>query len=236
MITIYYSTAKKLNKFLEFQDEFESNCLLLKDFQNLEFGKFELIKLLEENKDIDIFITIQASFRNDVNAVHDILKAINYLEKVVTYINHQHLENSRINQIKQQFQDRIRCFDVKGFINENIQTINDLTKFQLDRADEKNNKILPTHNVENILSKDRSRNLVFIRQTIQYLLLNCGGSTVVVGKVIGKDHSTIVHGREMFDNYLQYYATLREFHLLNELKTKMENILDIEHKKPICKI
>jgi hypothetical protein len=236
MITVYYTTSKKLSNFLEYQSTFESKCLLLKDFQDLEFTtKWQLVKLLEENNDIDIFVTKQVDFSNDVNAVHDILEALHYTQKVVTYINHQHLENSRINQINKQFQDKIKWFDIKGFINDNIQTINALTQFQINRADEKNAKILPMHTIENILSKDRSRNLVFIRHTIQYLLSNCGGSSIMVGKAMGKDHSTILYAKESYENYLQYYATLKEFHLLNELKNDMENKLGIEHKKPIHK-
>lgn len=69
------------------------------------------------------------------------------------------------------------------------------------------NKVIEKTGI-NILAKDRSKTKVLIRQAICYHLRQNSFSTPEIGKILGQDHSTIIHALKKIDLKKNEYIKL----------------------------
>jgi chromosomal replication initiation ATPase DnaA len=70
---------------------------------------------------------------------------------------------------------------------------------------------------ERVLGKSRLGRIVMCRQIIHWYLLNKGMQCTIVGKIFGKDHSTVLHSRKVINDMLNASYD-------NEYKTHIENL------------
>ncbi len=254
MITVHFISIKKRDDFLEFKKKIIKNYsnyhlvdfsnqtgidfildvdgsdnenmisrIIFSDFENCIYEKWYLLQILDKAKDVIIFI-------NDI--VYDLLSAqkvknlVNY-ENIIgnkfTYINYykNYKENKRAIEREAKNID-INGVDLKRFILENI---NDISILVFAYIQENTRAINYDFNVTNILSDNRNPRLVFTRHLITYILIKNKYTTVDVGNILDRDHSTIIYSRRVFENYLDIYATAKDTDLLHKLINNMKKYI-----------
>ncbi len=254
MVTVHFISIKKRDDFLDFktkiiekhsnyhvvdfskkigvdfilgsEDDGMVSRIIFSDFENCLYEKWYILQILDKAKDIIIFL-------NDI--VYDLLGAqkvkslINY-ENIIgnkfTYINYykNYKENKR--EIEREARNtNANGVDVKRFILENIKDISILV---FNYIPENSSAVNCDFNVTNILSDNRNVRLAFARHLITYILLKNKYSTVHVGDILNRDHSTIIYSRRVFENYLDIYATEKDTDLLKKLINNLKNYILIK--------
>lgn len=223
MITVYYTTENHNRDIIEFQQEFQDgNNVVLRDFQVKSLSKWELVKLFETSEtDIYIFITNNIFAYNIKRLFENYERLLNIQ---IIYINNKNDISSTSNKKSNLLAGKILALDLPLFFNQNISTFEKLTYQYTNLFASSVSTVAKNHiefNSDTVFGKSKHTKLLFPRQLIQYLLMELGGGSSVVGRLFKQDHSSISHNAKIIQDYISIYATKEDCKLIEELKTKL---------------
>lgn len=236
MITIHHTTAYYVDEVIKMQNDFiDNDNLVLRDFQEVELAKWELIKLIETHKNVVIFVTIPDMTREKINKMNDIKKICTLLNKEITY-NNFHFITKKTYQVKDYlFQDKVKNFDKVKFFEDNFNDFERLAyNFSGIIKDDKSKK-QPPFNTENVFGETRYFIFSFVRQLISYLLYEHGGNYIPIGICMNKNRTTTMSGIETISNYINYNIKLSDLRTIEELSEKLKIQLGVSKQQTICK-
>lgn len=248
MITVHYTSISKKRAFYNYKEsiinqypeylliDFDGGLIrlnplpnsnmgiIISDFENCNFDKYILMQILEKSKDVHLFINKNVSrYAKDIALVNN-LRYYEYLlgsEKFI-YINHACI--NRVNNLyvgdtmNLYHSDMNKIVDLYKFINDNEHEI----KLLIDRYISSNAKNdYNYYTFDNIMSKSRLPKLCFIRHLLAYLFIENDCTSVYVGHILRKDHSTILHSVTVIKDYLEIYANNQDRMIIENLVKKM---------------
>jgi hypothetical protein len=197
--------------------------VVIDDFPNFKLPEWFLMKLITECEELHIFIKYEKIFisisnirfyRNLDRYAKILGVEFKYINEYLIYKKENPSQDSKINKKNLNFSELL-TFDLRKFFDNNIE---DITNLSLTYN---HNEYASHIDFDVILSKNRYRRVLFIRQLLVYLLYKSNFSSVLIGKMLQRDHSTILSARDFFMDFVYIYFTEKDKEKLNQLRQKL---------------
>lgn len=197
--------------------------VVIDDFNNFKLPQWFLIKLMTECEELHIFMQYQKIFYKIqyVKMYKHIDKYAKILGIKFNYISEYSIhKKEKIKHIHKINQNAInteltKLFDLRKFFNDNIDVITDLSFTY-------NNKEYISHiDFDVILSKNRFQRVLFIRQLLIYLLCKSNFSCTLIGKMLERDHTTVLNARDFFTDFVEIYFSEKDKEILTKLRQNL---------------
>lgn len=240
MVHVHYSTNESfdmkrisdkmtIDKYFELINNSYKNIghcprrVVIDDFINLNLPQWFLMKLITECEELHIFMQYHKSFYNiaNIKVYGNIDKYARILGVEFKYINEYPINKEK--KVKEFYglcgdmsnSELVEIFDLRKYFNDNIDVITDLSYTY-------SNMEYTSHiDFDTILSKNRFQRVLFIRQLLIYLLYKSNFSSPLIGKMLERDHSSILNARDFFISFAENYFDKKDKETLTKLRQNL---------------